>query len=68
MDLKRAIHDRIVEDREPTICLGIKEPSEFQRYDRPGCCSTPWRLRPGETLATASTMPGRGSTREGRER
>ena len=39
---------------ETTIRLGIKEPSEFHRYDRPGCRSKPWRLKPGETPATAA--------------
>ncbi|MCC6177300.1 MAG: cupin domain-containing protein [Chloroflexi bacterium] len=39
---------------ESTIRLGIKEPSEFHRYDRPGCRSKPWRLKPGETPSTAA--------------
>lgn len=45
---------------EPTIRLGIKEPSEFHRYDRPGCRKTLWRLKPGETPGTATPPPGEG--------
>ncbi|MCC6175527.1 MAG: cupin domain-containing protein [Chloroflexi bacterium] len=36
-----------------TIRLAINARGEFHRYDRPGCRSEPWRLKPGETPETA---------------
>ncbi len=40
--------------REPSVRVAINTRGEFHRYDRPGCRSKPWRLKPGETPATAA--------------
>ena len=39
---------------ELTIRMAINARGEFHKYDRPGCRSKPWSLKPGETPDTAA--------------
>ena len=39
---------------ELTIRMAINARGEFHKYDRPGCRSKPWNLKPGETPETAA--------------